>query len=106
MGVGQPAAGVSGADQFAEIRRVDQQFARSPAVTVRLKERDSLHRVSRYAVGEHLGSRQDQVGTTEEALARFAQHLEVDRSAAWVGDQKDGDVGTEFTTLGQPPVDR
>lgn len=104
--VDQPAAGVGGADQFAEVRRVDQQFARLPAVAVGLEERGGLRRVFRYAVGEHLDSRQGQVGAAEEALAHFVQHLEVGRPAAWVGDQEGGDVGTEFAALGQPLVDR
>lgn len=104
--VDQPAAGVGGADQFAEVRRVDQQFALLPAVAVGLEERGGLCRVFRYAVGEHLDSRQGQVGAAEEALAHLVQHLEVGRPAAWVGDQEGGDVGAEFAALGQALVDR
>ncbi|MCY1288215.1 hypothetical protein D9M70_372460 [compost metagenome] len=101
MHVHQPASGVGGADQFAEVLRVDQQFAALVRVFVGLEHGGGLRRYFRHAVGEDLDARQGQVGHALELLAHLVEGVQVGRKTLRVGHQQGRDMGGQLALLGQ-----
>ena len=106
VNVHQPAALIDGADQFAEMRWIDQQLALFVRIAVRIDHRRALRRVLDHAVSEDLDPGQGQIGDALKLLAHFIQRVEIGRQAFRVGDQQRCDVHAHVAACRQRFVGR